>query len=66
LLVIPPEVAVIWVAPVVRVETRPLLVTVATAVWDERQVDAFVTSHIPPPKTVAVALNCTGVPTVTL
>ena len=62
----PPEVAVIWVDPVVRVETRPLLLTVATAALDERQVDALVTSHIPPPKMVAMALNCTEVPTVTL
>lgn len=46
--------------------TKPLLLIVATEVLEEFHVEAFVTSHIPPPAIVPMAVNCTVVPTVTL
>jgi hypothetical protein len=56
--VTPPEVAEMVVDPAESGVTNPVVLTLATAVLLEDQVALWVTSCVPPPVRVAVAVNC--------
>ena len=53
-----PEVAVMIVAPAATAVARPLLLTVATNVFDEVQITCVVISWLVPSEYVPIAANC--------
>jgi hypothetical protein len=63
---IPPEVAVMVVVPAAMAVANPLLLTVATDVFDELQVTSMVILWLVPSEYVPVAANCWLAPTVML
>jgi spore maturation protein SpmB len=61
-----PEVAVMVAAPAAKAVARPVLLTVATDVFEEFQVTCVVISRLVPSENVPVAVNCWVTPSGTL